>query len=51
MKTQIQIQTPDGVASAGLFRSEVGARGRVIFYMDAFGPRAALDEMAERLAD
>ncbi|WP_378950395.1 dienelactone hydrolase family protein [Mesorhizobium sp. ANAO-SY3R2] len=48
-KRQIEIKTPDGVAEAGLF-GQPGARAGVIFYMDAFGPRPALDDMAERLA-
>lgn len=49
-RRNIEITTVDGVAKAGLF----GGRGRnaagVILYMDAFGPRPALDEMGERLA-
>lgn len=49
-KRDIAITTADGVAKAGLFRSSAKARSGVILYMDAFGPRAALDRMAERLA-
>ncbi len=51
-KREIEIRTDDGVAKAGLFRpAEGAARGAgVILYMDAFGPRPALDGMAERLA-
>jgi carboxymethylenebutenolidase len=51
-KKDIEIKTDDGMAAAGLFRSKAGALGGagVILYMDAFGPRAALDGMAERLA-
>lgn len=51
-KNEIEIKTDDGVARAGLFRPTGGASGSagVIFYMDAFGPRPALDGMAERLA-
>jgi len=51
-KQDLQIKTRDGVARAGLFRSATGssAKAGVILYMDAFGPRAALDGMAERLA-
>lgn len=59
-KQDIVIETGDGTAKAALFRSEdrPGAQARaagagrpgVILYMDAFGPRPALDAMAERLA-
>lgn len=52
MKRQrIQIETGDGVAPATLVVPDAnpGAAG-VILYMDAFGPRPALDQMAERLA-
>ena len=51
MKQDLEIRTHDGVARAGLFRAEGGASNAgVIFYMDAFGPRPALDQMAERIA-
>jgi carboxymethylenebutenolidase len=51
MKRDIQIRTQDGVATAGLFEAEGGTgKAGVILYMDAFGPRPALDRMAERLA-
>ncbi|MDE3079197.1 MAG: dienelactone hydrolase family protein [Paracoccaceae bacterium] len=52
-KRDITIETTDGTCPAGLFLPEGGPQGRkagVILYMDAFGPRAALDGMAERLA-
>jgi carboxymethylenebutenolidase len=51
-KQDLQINTKDGTAKAGLFRSTNAspAKAGVILYMDAFGPRAALDGMAERLA-
>lgn len=51
-KQDLQINTRDGTAKAGLFRSTNAspAKSGVILYMDAFGPRAALDGMAERLA-
>jgi carboxymethylenebutenolidase len=51
-KKDLQINTRDGTAKAGLFRSTNAspAKSGVILYMDAFGPRAALDGMAERLA-
>jgi carboxymethylenebutenolidase len=52
-KQDIAIKTQDGTAKAGLFQPsrqpEAGMPG-VILYMDAFGPRPALDAMAERLA-
>ncbi|PSJ63847.1 dienelactone hydrolase family protein [Pseudaminobacter soli (ex Li et al. 2025)] len=47
-KKDIEIRTKDGAARAGLFGA--GAKAGVILYMDAFGPRPALDGMAERLA-
>lgn len=43
----LSIKTADGVAPASLFGS--GTSG-VILYMDAFGPRPALYDMAERLS-
>ena len=49
-KRDIEIKTTDGVAKAGLFRPASPAKASVILYMDAFGPRPVLDEMAERLA-
>ncbi|RWP49236.1 MAG: dienelactone hydrolase family protein [Mesorhizobium sp.] len=49
-KRDIQIKTSDGLAKAGLFRSAAPAKAAIILYMDAFGPRPALDQMAERLA-
>lgn len=49
-KRDIDITTGDGICRAGLFRGDGGVRAGVIIYMDAFGPRPALDEMAERLA-
>lgn len=51
-KQDIQIKTRDGTAKAGLFRSAAAssAKAGVILYQDAFGPRPALDGMAERLA-
>ena len=51
-KQDIEIKTEDGVAKAGLFRSAIlsPAKAGIILYMDAFGPRPALDAMAERLA-
>jgi len=49
-KQDIEITTADGTARAGLFRAPNGTTAGVILYMDAFGPRPALDGMAERLA-
>ncbi|KAA3449209.1 dienelactone hydrolase family protein [Mesorhizobium sp. SARCC-RB16n] len=51
-KQDLQIKIGDGVAKAGLFRSSKvsPAKAGVILYQDAFGPRPALDQMAERLA-
>lgn len=53
-KRDITITTKDGSAKAAVFTPEAGdAAGRpgVILYMDAFGPRPALDGMGQRLAD
>jgi carboxymethylenebutenolidase len=51
VKRDISIKTADGAVKAGLFRADGQAvKGGVILYMDAFGPRPALDAMAERLA-
>jgi carboxymethylenebutenolidase len=55
-KREIQIQTEDGFAPAGLFSADneqtaLASRPGVILYMDAFGPRPSLDGMAERIAD
>ncbi|GEO86806.1 MULTISPECIES: dienelactone hydrolase family protein [Alphaproteobacteria] len=54
-KRDIDIKTSDGTAKAGLFLPDVATpavvRPGVILYMDAFGPRAALDGMAQRLCD
>lgn len=51
-KQDLQIETRDGVAKAGLFRPAKAspAKSGVILYQDAFGPRPALDGMAERLS-
>ncbi|CCV07531.1 Dienelactone hydrolase [Mesorhizobium metallidurans STM 2683] len=51
-KQDIQIKTRDGVAKAGMFRAAGASSSKagIILYMDAFGPRLALDGMAERLA-
>ena len=54
-KREILVETRDGRVTAGVFLpggAEVAAKPHpgVILYMDAFGPRPALDRMAERLA-
>ncbi|BCH24375.1 dienelactone hydrolase [Mesorhizobium sp. L-8-10] len=48
-RKDIEIRTGDGVAKGVLFGQATNGAG-VILYMDAFGPRPALDAMAERLA-
>lgn len=50
MKREIEIRTADGLAKAGLFGADGAASAGVILYMDAFGPRPALDQMAEHIA-
>ncbi|MGY5811783.1 dienelactone hydrolase family protein [Rhizobium sp. LEGMi198b] len=53
MKQDIEINATDGVAKAAIFRPDngVSAERGVISYMDAMGPRQALYDMAQRLAD
>lgn len=48
-KRTIQIETADGSCRAGLFTPGGDAKAAVILYMDIFGLRPALDEMAGRL--
>lgn len=53
MKQDIEIRTADGTAGAAVIKPENGAatdRG-VIIYMDAFGPREALYQIGQRIAD
>jgi len=50
VKREIAIITPDGEARAGLFEGSAPNGCGIILYMDAFGPRPALDDMAERMA-
>ena len=49
-KRQLDIRTADGSAKADLFGNAGSGSPCIILYMDAFGPRPALDAMAERLA-
>ena len=53
-RSEIAIRAADGTAKAGLFVPEITSpainRPGVVLYMDAFGPRPALDQMAERLS-
>lgn len=46
----VEIATPDGVAEAYLTRPDDRPRPGVLFIMDAFGVRPAIEEMADRLA-
>jgi carboxymethylenebutenolidase len=47
----LAIPMPQGTCSARLFGADLPAgRAGIILYMDAFGPRPALDQMAARLA-
>lgn len=49
--TSVEIATPDGVADAYLTHpDDSGSHPAVLFYMDAFGLRPHLREMADRLA-
>src|SRR5205085_1326491 len=48
----VDIQTRDGVADGFVAAPDDGAEHpAVLFYMDAFGPRPRLEEMAGRLAE
>ncbi|CAG1000403.1 MAG: dienelactone hydrolase family protein [Rhizobiaceae bacterium] len=49
-RTAIDIETSDGVSEATLHGDAAGGAPGIILYMDAFGPRTALWEMADRLA-
>ena len=48
-KRSIDIATAGGTCKSGLFTPESGAKAAVILFMDIFGPRPALDDMAGRL--
>ncbi|SHN47347.1 dienelactone hydrolase family protein [Cryptosporangium aurantiacum] len=50
--TPVQIPTPDGVADGfAAFPDGNGTFPAVLFYMDAFGPREVLQDMARTIAD
>jgi carboxymethylenebutenolidase len=53
MKQSLTIDTADGSAPASLYRPQDGSapRAGVLFFMDAMGPREAMDIMGQRLAD
>ncbi|MCB8821052.1 dienelactone hydrolase family protein [Microvirga rosea] len=58
MKRVIDIKTDDGIAPAAIFHSDderrpstLPDRPGIVLYMDAFGPRPALDAIAQRLAN
>jgi carboxymethylenebutenolidase len=46
----VDITTPDGVADAYLARPDDGPHPGVLFIMDAYGLRPAIDEMVDRIA-
>lgn len=48
---RVEIKTQDGVCPASVFTPANGGGPAVIMYMDAFGIRPALFEMAQHLAD
>lgn len=53
-RREISIDTEDGTAGASLLSPDSGSAPNlpgVILYMDIFGPRPALDGMAQRIAD
>jgi len=50
--SNVDIQTPDGIADAYLSRPDEGERHPgVLFLMDAYGLRPRIDEMADRIAE
>jgi carboxymethylenebutenolidase len=46
----VDITTPEGVANAYLVRPDDGRHPGVLFIMDAYGLRATIEEMADRIA-
>jgi carboxymethylenebutenolidase len=53
MKRTIDIVTPDGKVPSWTYTPDKGnfVKGAVLFFMDAMGPRPAMDEMAQKLAN
>jgi carboxymethylenebutenolidase len=49
--SMVEVTTPDGVAEAYLVRPEGGKHPGVLMWPDAYGLRAALKQMARRLAE
>jgi carboxymethylenebutenolidase len=46
----VEIRCPDGVADAYLAKPDGSTRGGVLFVMDAFGLRPAVEELVDRIA-
>src|SRR5689334_13724838 len=46
----VEIETPDGIADAYVAWPDSGTGPGVLFLMDGFGLRPAIEEMAERIA-
>jgi carboxymethylenebutenolidase len=49
-RAELDIKTRDGVSHAWTYRGGEGQRPAVLFYVDAFGVRPTMHQMAERLA-
>ena len=49
--SQVEIRTPDGVANAYLARPDDEPHPGVLFIMDAFGVRPAVEQMVDRIAE
>src|SRR5438477_5411461 len=47
---EVDIRTPDGVGDAYLARPDDGPQPGVLFIMDAYGLRATIEEMVDRIA-
>ncbi len=50
MEADVQVHTPSGVCDAALIHPQGGRRPGVILFVDAFGLRPAMRDMAKRLA-